>query len=159
MVEFDFNLEPEKSPEEAGEELVAFAEKAEFGTPEFQVLCDSYDLEGLYQTYSSQLKMAENPGTGIYSEFKAVSRVRITETKIALLEHQIEQKQNQVPGYDHALQYMDSLFDVIGNAAADDQGEIEIAVDEDDQTEYPSVSYLNYHKRAREIVYKKRASA
>ena len=131
---------PLKSPEEVGEDLMAFAEKADFGSPEFQALSDYFDQQKLLGTYQIQLRMAEHPGTGELSEVKTGSRLRISESKIALLEHQIDQKKAVVRGYDRSFQFMESVFDQLGVDSIINP-EAEVDGDEAVLYEFPSNSY------------------
>jgi hypothetical protein len=149
---------PLKTPEEIGQDIVGYAEKAEFGTPEFQALSDYFDKENLLNTYNMQIRMAEHPDAHEVSEIKIESIMRVSEMQIALLEHQINQKKSVVPGYDRAMQYIEWGFDQLGvdsiiNPEAEKDG------DETELYNFPSNNYHKFHTKAEEIVYKKRAEA
>ena len=147
-----------KSPEEAGESLVAFAEQAVFGPPEFHALCDYFDQQNLLGTYQQQLKIAEHPGTGEFSGFKMLSRVRTTEMQIALLEHHINQSKTTVPGYGKSFQIVEAVFDKLGVDSVLNPV-VDVEADEAELYEFSSNSYQKYHMKVEEIIYKKRDAA
>ena len=150
---------PLKSPEEAGENLVAFAEQAELGSPEFHTLSDYFDQQNLLGTYQIQLRIAEHPADdGLKSEVKAGSRLRITEMQIALLDHQIGQNKAVIPGYGRSFQFIESVFDQLGVDSIINP-ETPADGDESELYEFPSNSYHRYHTKVEEIIYEKRTAA
>lgn len=148
-----------KSPEAAGEDLIEFAEKAEFGSHQYQALSDYFDQQQLLGVYDKQLMLAEHTGNDeLNTEVKAVSRLRITEMQIALLDHQISQKKSAVPGYDRSFRFIESVFDRLGVDSLINP-EVERDGDETELYEFPSDSYHKYHTKVEEIIQQKRDAA
>ena len=105
MTEWE-NLQPETA-EQLGQNLLEFIDQTEFGTTEFQAASDYIDLHSLHELRDETInKLASNPENRTITE----SNVRICETKIALLEVQIEQNRSRLARYSRTFQKIETGF-------------------------------------------------
>lgn len=112
-----------QSAEELGRELVEFVAKTEFGNPEYQAVSDLIDRKGLEQSLKQEYQNAlSKEEEGENSQYGG-SRARITEYKIALLEHQMSQCSSRVQGYQSAYVHLDiALSELYSTAHKEAQG-------------------------------------
>jgi len=91
-----------ETAQQVGHRLLEFVEKTEFGTPQYQAVGDLLDLKVLEQSLKQEYKNVLSREDDRESSQYWGSRARITEHKIALLEHQISQHNSRVKGYQSA---------------------------------------------------------
>jgi len=109
MVELDKDIH--ESAQQLGERLVEFAEKIEFDTPQFQATRDWFDLEELQKGRHQENKNIIAHQDDFESRLYWESEARISEQKIALLEHAISQNRTRIRGYSKVYQNIHDGFD------------------------------------------------
>jgi hypothetical protein len=96
-----------ETAEQLGQQLLEFVDGTEFGTTEFQAVSDYVDLRSLREFRDENInRLAGNTENRATAE----SDTRICETKIALLELQIEQNKSRLPRYSRTLQKIATGF-------------------------------------------------
>ena len=89
--------------EQFGQKILKFVEGTEFGTPQYEAVSDFLDLNRLKESLKTSIRNShsnnEDPERRSYWE----SQARITELEIALLNHQADQRQSRVKGYQAAF--------------------------------------------------------
>jgi len=102
--------------EEWSDHLVSLAAEAQFGMPEHSAVSDYLNLQELYSNFGKepQSQLARANGE---ANLPAESRVRVTELKLALLEHTIEQNRARIPGYSDAYVEISTGFEDLVGAA------------------------------------------
>ena len=135
-----------------GQGLIEFVEKTEFGTSEYQAVGDYFDLQGLYTHWSTELDNAKtNEADRLYWE----SRVRMSETKIALLEHQVNQNKSRVQGYARAYLHMSAGFEDLATVAGIEAKKM-FPEEEKQQSSYEEKIYNGVFSKAEDALYRKR---
>jgi hypothetical protein len=99
----------EKQPtsDEMKQELLAYLKDADFGTPKFLALGDLLYLQRYEESLLQSLNFVTAPRIEQPRESSDISRLRILEMKIALLEHKIDNCQLTIPGYGKAYSHID----------------------------------------------------
>jgi hypothetical protein len=116
-----------ETAEQLGQLLLEFVDKAEFGTAHFRAVSDYFDLQALYDYRKSYVEILEGD---LRNKVHAESTLRVHETKIALLEHQIEQNKSQLPGYSGAYQHMETALEDIHSLAWEEAGKMHTEIEE-----------------------------
>jgi len=121
--------------EQFGQGLLEFVQKTEFQTPEYEAVSDFLDLRRLQESlkidHRNALSSMDDPEKNRHWE----SQTRITEFKIAFLEHQISHNQSRVKGYQSAYVHFGIGFDELMSIAGG-EAEENFPGDEDQQRFY-----------------------
>ena len=153
MPERDRN-KPEPA-EQFGQGLLEFVQSIEFQTPQYEAVSDFLDLRRLQESLKidnrNALSSMDDPEKNRYWE----SQTRITELKIAFLEHQISQNQSRVKGYQSAYVHLGIGFDELVSIAGR-EAEEKFPEDEQQQNFYIGKIFTGVVSKAEDIIVSKR---
>jgi len=149
MPERDIN-KPETA-EQFGQGLLEFVQKTEFQTPQYEAASDFLDLRRLQESLKivnrNAISNIDNSEKNRYWE----SQTRITEFKIAFLEHQISQNQSRVKGYQNAFVRLGIGFDELMSIAGR-EAEEKFPENEDQQRFYESKILNSFFNKIEDII-------
>jgi hypothetical protein len=94
-----------------GQELVSFVEGLRFGTPEFRAVSDYFQEQKLYREMALHRNNSLSRGNDRAQTGYWESEERISEAKIALLQHQIYQNETQLEGYSKTYYHFKSMLE------------------------------------------------
>lgn len=120
--------------------IIEFASKCEFGTPEFQALSDFYQLADLCEDTKSE-ELSQFAIGGHLTHLPHEKRLEVIMQRIVMLEHTIDQKKSNIPGYANAFSELSISFHELENATSD-AAEINFTNDPAQQTAYVNRIYL-----------------
>ena len=153
MPEREIN-QPE-SAEKFGQGLLDFVQKTEFQTPQYEAVSDFLDLRRLRASLKidtrNVLSSMDDPEKNRHWE----SQTRITEFKIAFLEHQISQNQSRVKGYQSAYVHLGIGFDELVSIAGR-EAEEKFLEDEQQKTFYIDKKFTGVVSKAEDSIVRKR---
>ena len=95
-----------ETAEQQGQRILEFVQGAEFGTTQYEAASDFFDLKDLEQSLKQEVKNARSKKDDPEGNQYWGSRARISEQKIVLLEHQIDQNSSRVTGYQSAYVHL-----------------------------------------------------
>lgn len=106
------NLETGNSAEEKtpGQELNSYVENLEFGTPEFQAVCDCVELQQLYANRAIELGHIVDEKSKPADLQSWVNHSQVTNQRIALLEHEAYLGKSRLEGYSQSFTRMEDGF-------------------------------------------------
>jgi hypothetical protein len=140
-----------ESAEQLGQHLLEFIGGTEFGTTEFQAVSDYVDLSLLRELRDENInRLAGNTENSAITE----SDTRICETKIALLELQIEQNKSRLPRYSRTFQKVEIGFADLNTVSGLEAEQKFMEFDE--RNRYVTEIYHLAFNSAEEIVSRKR---
>ena len=153
MPERDKNI-PETA-EQFGQGILEFVQKTEFQTPQYEAVSDFFDLRRLQESLKidngNAISNIDDPEKNRYWE----SQTRITEFKIAFLEHQINQNQSRVKGYQSAFVNLGIGFDELVSIAGR-EAEEKFPENEQQQFFYIEKIFTGVVSKAEDIIVTKR---
>ena len=144
-----------ETAEQIGKELLKFVGSTEFGTPPYQAASDYLNLQELYQHLRLEKNNERGSKKNTSENWYASSKKRITELKIALLEHQISQNQSRLRGYAYTYFHMESEFDGLGMLVAD-EAHTKFPSDELTRQVHFDDIYGGFFEKAQDIVFSQR---
>ncbi len=111
-----------ETAEAFGHTLLEYVKGAEFGTPRYQALSEYFVFRDLRHELDTAQGHAESQDSEEADAYWTSQR-QITEMRIALLEHQIDLHNFQIPGYLSAYAHIDSGFQDLQVMASQDAKE------------------------------------
>jgi len=96
------------------QELKDYLKDKDVGTVKFQAFSDFYNLQSLGRSRDKATEQ-KTENTDVERAIRHESSLRITEFRIALLEHEMEQKKMSIPGYGTALYKIFDLHETIAD--------------------------------------------